>query len=253
MMTPSKWRAPRFYRRALTQVFILVLTTAAWAQTKPSDNPSTPTEATTSNRKVELLRDRPLLEQRLQNVATNEQEIAPNRQQIELNSPVGTAVGKCPSGQTSCSGVCTDTNTNLQNCGSCGHACGTGTSCVSGACVQNLLTNGSACQTGSQCSSGSCSQGVCCNVSCGSCSNGTLQACNLAGSVGTCSTVSCPSGFACSSSSSCSTTCSSDANCTTAYYCNTPISACVMKKPSGVACTGNNQCSSGNCVGSVCQ
>ena len=246
MKTPSKWRDPRSYRRALTHVFILALTAAAWAQTKPSDNPSTPTEATTSNRKVELLRDRPLLEQHLQNIATNEQEIAPT-------SPVGTPVGKCPTGQTSCSGVCTDTSTNLQNCGACGHACGTGTSCVSGACVQNLLTNGSTCQTSSQCSSGSCSQGVCCNTSCGSCSNGTLQACNLAGKVGTCSTVACSNGFACSSSSACSTTCSSDANCTAAYYCNIAVSACVMKKPSGVACTAPDQCSSGNCVGSVCQ
>src|SRR5215472_7523097 len=107
MMTPSKWRDGRSYRQALKLGFVLALTAAAWAQTKPSDNPSTPTEATPSTRKVELLRDRPLFEQHFQNVAANEQDIAPNRQQIEQNSPIRMAVGKCPSGQTSCAGVCT--------------------------------------------------------------------------------------------------------------------------------------------------
>ena len=40
----------------------------------------------------------------------------------------------CPSGQTSCNGTCVDTNSDSQNCGSCGNACTQGESCVNGSC-----------------------------------------------------------------------------------------------------------------------
>jgi hypothetical protein len=40
----------------------------------------------------------------------------------------------CPSGKTSCSGVCTDTLTDGKNCGGCGHTCGTSQVCNDGTC-----------------------------------------------------------------------------------------------------------------------
>ena len=255
MITPSKLRDSRSYRRALMLSFVFALTAAAWTQTKPSDNPSTPAAAMPSTRNVGLLRDRPLfVEEHVQKVEANGQGVVPNQKQIEQNSPVLTPVGKCASGQTSCSGVCVNTSTNAQNCGSCGHACGTGTSCVNGACVQNLLANGTACQTSSQCSSGSCAQGVCCNISCGGCSGATLQACNFSGSVGTCATLQCPNGLSCGSNGACLTTCSNDANCVAPNICDTTHGGiCVPRAPSGVPCTSPNQCQSGSCVNNVCQ
>jgi hypothetical protein len=67
----------------------------------------------------------------------------------------------CSGGQTACSGSCTLTATDVNNCGSCGHACNTagGETCVAGSCT---------CTTGTDCS------GVCSTTSsdpnnCGGC------------------------------------------------------------------------------------
>jgi hypothetical protein len=49
--------------------------------------------------------------------------------------PVDSGPPACPTGQTSCGGTCVDLSTNPSNCGTCGHACVSGSSCVSGACV----------------------------------------------------------------------------------------------------------------------
>lgn len=43
-------------------------------------------------------------------------------------------VPACQSGQKCCGGTCTDINSDLQNCGTCGNACTQGESCVSGSC-----------------------------------------------------------------------------------------------------------------------
>jgi len=50
------------------------------------------------------------------------------------------------------------------------------------------LPNGSACPSSLECDSGACVDGVCCNGIC----NATCKACNLAGTVGTCTNI--PSG-----------------------------------------------------------
>ncbi len=41
----------------------------------------------------------------------------------------------CPVGQTDCDGVCVDTSTDRDNCGTCGNACLGGQHCAAGACV----------------------------------------------------------------------------------------------------------------------
>jgi hypothetical protein len=55
--------------------------------------------------------------------------------------------------------------------------------CLAGSCGKKAL--GALCARAEECSSNFCAQGVCCNARC----NGTCQACNLAGSVGTCANV----------------------------------------------------------------
>lgn len=54
--------------------------------------------------------------------------------------------------------------------------------CSAGACKE---LNGSACSAATECLSGNCIDGVCCNTACGA----LCQACNIAGSIGTCANV----------------------------------------------------------------
>ena len=44
----------------------------------------------------------------------------------------------CPPGQTDCGGDCTPTDTDPENCGECGNACGLGQACLNGECVDVL-------------------------------------------------------------------------------------------------------------------
>lgn len=132
------------------------------------------------------------------------------------------------------------------------------------------LANGAACGGPGDCASLRCVDGVCCDKIC----NGPCEACNVAGSVGTCSGVTgsptkghpaCAPYKACVSgvcASSCTTdgdccgtaaACCTDASCPGTFagaYCNG--SACVAKKAAGVACTADGQCLSGACADGVC-
>lgn len=73
---------------------------------------------------------------------------------------------------TQCNSSCTD-----------GSQCSGASSCVNGSC--GSLPNGRTCTAGSQCSSGNCVDGYCCNSSCSS----NCQACDVAGNLGSCTTV----------------------------------------------------------------
>lgn len=54
----------------------------------------------------------------------------------------------CTTASSTCCGgsTCVNTQTDVQNCGTCGHACGTGESCISGVCVAPSCT-GQTCGT----------------------------------------------------------------------------------------------------------
>jgi len=59
----------------------------------------------------------------------------------------------CATGQTACSGSCVSLSTSNANCGTCGRACATGSSCTGGSCY---LVDGQSCTTGAQCLGGVC-------------------------------------------------------------------------------------------------
>jgi hypothetical protein len=48
----------------------------------------------------------------------------------------------CPVGQTNCGGFCTDLSIDHGNCGACGHSCGLGFTCTTGACIQACPSGG---------------------------------------------------------------------------------------------------------------
>jgi len=117
------------------------------------------------------------------------------------------------------------------------------------------LATGIACGGSGDCVSGFCVDGYCCGSTCAS----MCQACNVAGSLGTCTnatgkpvgTRTC-GGYVCSgTSASCPTSCSSDAACAAGYFCDG--SACIAKRANGATCpTGARECSSGRCVDGYC-
>jgi hypothetical protein len=94
--------------------------------------------------------------------------------------------------------------------------------------------NGQTCTLDVQCILGNCVDGYCCNSACA----GTCSACNVAASLGVCTSV--PAG----------------------QPDNNPVNACAggslcdgagaCKKPNGQACTMAIQCTSGNCLDNVC-
>jgi len=148
----------------------------------------------------------------------------------------GGSTQTCPAGQSMCSGACSTLNSDNNNCGTCGHACGAGAVCSAGVCT---------------CSAGqvACQGGVCSNLStdthnCGAC--GTV--CNTANAVssctaGTCTISTCNAGFAnCDGSpaNGCETNTQSNTN---------NCGAC------GVVCSSANavsSCTAGACNISTC-
>jgi len=108
-------------------------------------------------------------------------------------------------------------------------------------CAGTLVCNGAglckqpkgvACAVASDCASGFCADGVCCDSACG----GACKACNLAGTVGTCSNVGAGQDPA--------------SECPGATNCN-GNGACALFS-NGTACTIGMECSSGNCIDGVC-
>ncbi len=90
---------------------------------------------------------------------------------------------------------------------------------------------GTTCAGNAECLSGSCVDSVCCNNAC----SGACKACNIAGSVGTCTNVAAGQDPA----NECAGALSCDGN-----------GACL--KALGAVCGGNAECDSANCVDGVC-
>ncbi len=146
--------------------------------------------------------------------------------------------------------------------------CAAGAYCAAGSCTAKK-PNGVACGSANQCSSGNCVDGVCCNSACGE----ACDACNLAGSVGTCAlsptTVQCRAAAGeCDAAESCTGTsatcpanvmaptsavCTDDGNGCTADRCDGAGNCTHPSLPAGSACgtggtcNGSGQCSQG-CV-----
>jgi Cellulose binding domain len=121
-------------------------------------------------------------------------------------------------------------NTN----GTCKTTCAANTDCTSPASC-NLTTmscgglpTGTACATASLCASGFCVNGFCCNNVC----TGTCTACNVTGSVGTCTSIA--GGQAPVPATQCATQTAS--TCGTNGLCNG--SGACQKYPSGTTCVG---------------
>ncbi len=103
--------------------------------------------------------------------------------------------------------------------------------CGGGGGCKTPCSMGKVCKVDTDCGSGHCADGVCCTSAC----TGACTACNLPGSLGTCSNVA--------AGASDPVTCVAPGACDGAGSC---------KKGNGVACLAKAQCTSGNCVDGVC-
>lgn len=115
--------------------------------------------------------------------------------------------------------------------GPAGVDCGTGMKCnAAGLCKK---ATAQACTAGTECASGSCYDGVCCSAACAT----ACKACNIAGSVGTCTNIAAGQHDTAPA-------------CAGVNFCD---GAGACKLGAGQACTTAAQCISNVCTASVCQ
>jgi hypothetical protein len=158
---------------------------------------------------------------------------------------------------TDCNGVCTDTQNNPQNCGTCGNACNSGDFCSQGSCnsvclgstlcgsacvntdtdPNNCGSCGNACPTGQVCSVGQC--GVKCAGGASQCGSECVDTQSNPNHCGGCGNA-CPSGQVCSAGS-CSANCGSNLTkcgnaCVDVKNDKNNCGTCGTVCPSGQAC-----------------
>jgi hypothetical protein len=173
-------------------------------------------------------------------------------QSCNQNGSAGTCVdfarGTDPNNECGPSFTCTGDGGCLSQCTS-NTDCKAGSSCSgTGLCLRD---NGQNCNQGTSCLSGLCVDGKCCNTAC----SGACDACNLGGSVGTCTKRSTGSQgsptcypFVCNGSASCPAACSSPADCVAGSTCVN--SQCLL--PNGDSCGTGGECQSTLCVDQTC-
>ncbi len=191
----------------------------------------------------------------------------------------------CPSGQTCCNGTCINSQTDVNNCGACGHVCSfpdASAACSGGTCVlvacnagfgncdgnaangceTNLQTDAQNCgQCGHICASGeTCVSGACTCGSAGDCPNGQ-NCCNGVcvdeqtniNNCGSCGHA-CASGQVCQNGT-CVTTCTALGG-----TCSVRSDCCLGGCPNGKCCIGDGGfgcntsadcCSGTSCFGST--
>jgi serine/threonine protein kinase len=140
---------------------------------------------------------------------------------VTLLAGTGAAVAFARFGCT-CNGNCVDLKNDFHNCGSCGHVCGSGTTCVNGVCTQQ------ACPSDQIGCNGTCTNLNSDNSNCGGCGHicGSETACVN----GACQHQPCPSG---------QTDC--NGTCTNLNSDNNNCGSCGNACPSGQTCV-NRTC-----------
>ncbi len=180
----------------------------------------------------------------------------------------------CPTGQTACSGRCSDTQIDPANCGACGTACSATQSCRAGRCVtvcaegqtmcgttctslQNDRANcgmcGTACAAGQVCSMGMCAAS--CGTGLTDCAGRCRDVTSDPAACGACG-MACPSGAnsnATCSASACGVSCArgfGNCNGMAADGCETALDSADNCGGCGVACRFNN--AAGTCGAMGC-
>ena len=165
----------------------------------------------------------------------------------------------CAAGTETMAGRCNGTGTcqagTLQNCSpyvcgatTCLTKCATNADCASGFVCNGTIcgkkATGVSCTTAAECASGYCEQGTCCNTGCA----GTCVACNLMGTVGTCTPR--PAGTTPNPASQCvaaaASTCGNDGTCDGAGACRKFAAGTVC---AAATCTASTLTSARTCDG----
>jgi Cellulose binding domain len=100
-----------------------------------------------------------------------------------------TVAAKCDGAGTCATGALLGCGAYICGAADCKTSCATNADCAAGYVCNGTIcgkkVNGVACAAATDCTSGYCEQGVCCNTGC----EATCQACNLTGTVGTCTSI----------------------------------------------------------------
>jgi hypothetical protein len=172
----------------------------------------------------------------------------------------------CPAGRTECASVCVNTQSDPQNCGGCGVACGPAEACVSGSCMGGTIVGGS-CTDDSQCgANGYCLSGqqgfpggYCLVLNCSDSnpcpagndcytlfSDGTTACIKHCTQDSECRT---QDGYICDSYNTCWPGCQGDDDCPEFYTCDVGTGECVEEPEcTPGSCPEGQVCAGGHCV-----